>query len=96
MLCPTLDISRVSNISTVVGKEESRVGPGGGEVWPGREESSQVRGRKRERGPGEGGEISKSQNFSQVETFISHSLHSCKSNLERSVTMLASSSLLPV
>jgi hypothetical protein len=44
MLCPTLDISRVSNISTVMGKEESRVGPGGGEVWPGREESSQVRG----------------------------------------------------
>ena len=39
ILCPSLDMSRVSNISTVVGKEESRVGEG----WPGREESSQVR-----------------------------------------------------
>jgi hypothetical protein len=51
MLCPTLDISRVSNISTVVGKEESRVGPGGGEVWPGREESSQVRGEEERKRP---------------------------------------------
>ena len=39
MLCPSLNMSRVSNISTVVGREESRVGEG----WPGREESSQVR-----------------------------------------------------
>ena len=31
-----------------------------------------------------------------MESFISHSFHSCKSDLERSVTMLASSSLLSV
>ena len=47
MLCPTLDMSRVSNISTVVGKEESRVGEG----WPGREESSQVRGEEERKRP---------------------------------------------
>ena len=32
MLCPTLDMSRVSNISTVVGKEESRVGEGSSQI----------------------------------------------------------------
>jgi hypothetical protein len=84
---------------------------GGVEGWPGGEESSQFReetgrwleDRKRAWGRGDT-EISKklfvtgseSQNVSQVKSFISHSFHSCKSNLERSVPMLSSSILLYV
>jgi len=106
MIRPSLNMSMMSNISTVVGKEDSRVGRGGQVGRSPARSGRKQGGRKRERVAGGGGdaEVSKklfvagpeSQNVSQVESFISHSFHSCKSNLERSVTMLASSSLLSV
>ena len=76
MICPSLEMSRVSNIFNIVLKGESRVGEGRGPARSGRKQEV---GRKRERVPGGGGdgEIikklfvtgSESQNVSQVESF---------------------------
>jgi len=115
MMCPSLDMSQVSSISNIGGKDDTRLGEGRyGSLAVGRSPARSLRrqggteGRKRglegADGPGAGGDVSKklfmtvsdSQNISHTDSFVSHTFHSCMSNIDRSVTMLASSSLLSV
>lgn len=102
--CPSLDLSLVSGITAFDGREEighgrsGQLGVGSSPARVGR------RGEGRKRGGQGDGEASKRlflsvsdcNDVSLVESVSSQSFHSCRSNMERSVTMLASSSLLSV
>jgi len=107
---PCMDISHVSSISDHGEKGnfvyEGRNGAQGVGESPSRSLRRQETGRKRGVEVGPGGDVgnaskklfqpAESQNVSQSESTESHLYHSCKSSLERSVNMLASSSLLSV
>jgi len=106
---PSMDISKASTIPHVEEKKDlsvegrcNKLVVGGS---PARSRNKLGTGRKRERGQRENIEVNKKLflstmdcvSRSKVEPVIdTNSFHSCKSDLERSITMLASSSLLSV